>query len=98
MSCSTAGYAKLTEKSGVDIIPSGNWVQDLPAYRERLERRCWSRGRCDALICGGLTTAKKYLAMSESFGMPTEVMSWGNTLGTAANLHLMCSSTYSAQY
>lgn len=33
------------------------------------------------------------LAMSESFGMPTEVMSWGNTLGTAANLHLMCSST-----
>ena len=52
----------------MDIIPSGNWVQDLTTYRERLERRCWSRGRCDALICGGLTAAKKYLAMSESFG------------------------------
>jgi len=48
----------------------------------------------DGLLgAGGITPAKKYLAMSESFGMPTEVMSWGNTLGTAANLHLMCSST-----
>ena len=44
------------------------------------------------VICGGLTNAKKYLAVAESYSKQTEVMSWGNTLGSAANLHLMCSS------
>ena len=28
--------------------------------------------------------------------MNTEVMSWGNTLGSAANLHLMCSTSGSS--
>ena len=40
----------------------------------------------------------RYLAIAESFGMPTEVMSWGNTLGSAANLHLMCSTSGSSYF
>lgn len=57
----TRGYRRLCRESGVDIIPSGNWVRDLPAYRRCLEEECWDRGRCDILICGGLTPAKKYV-------------------------------------
>jgi hypothetical protein len=44
------GYARLAAAgTNVPIVPSGNWVQDLPAYRAALGRGCWDRGRCDVV-------------------------------------------------
>ena len=84
----------------IPIIPSGHWIQDLPAYAQVLRRECWSRARTDVTVCGGFTPARKYLALVETEGMKCEIMSWGNTLVSAANLHLMLglgTSTYFEQ-
>jgi len=83
------GYRKLTERSGVDIVPSGNWIQDLPAYEQALRTRCWTRARTDVTVCGGFTAALKYLALVKAAGMKCEIMSWGNTMISSANLNLM---------
>jgi L-alanine-DL-glutamate epimerase-like enolase superfamily enzyme len=94
------GYRKLTECSAVDIIPSGNWIQDLPAYEHAVQSRCWTRARTDVTVCGGLTPALKYLAVVKAAGMKCEIMSWGNTMVSSANLHLMLglgTSTYFEQ-
>ena len=94
------GYRKLTRRVDIAIVPSGHWIQDLPAYAQALRRECWSRARTDVTVCGGFTPARKYLALVEAEGMKCEIMSWGNTLVSAANLHLMLglgTSTYFEQ-
>lgn len=92
------GYRKLTARSDVPIIPSGNWIQDLPAYEHALQSHCWSRARTDVTVCGGFTPAKKYMALVEAAGMPCEVMSWGNTLISSANLNLMLGTGMSSYF
>ena len=92
------GYRKLASRVDIPILPSGNWIQDLPTYEHALRTGCWSRARTDVTVCGGFTPARKYLALVEAAGMKCEIMSWGNTLVSAANLHLMlglgCSTYY----
>jgi len=92
------GYQSLTNRTNVDILPSGNWIQDLPAYERALREKCWSRARTDVTVCGGLTPAKKYMALVETVGMKCEIMSWGNTLVSTANLHLMLGTGLSSYY
>ncbi|MDA1313730.1 MAG: mandelate racemase/muconate lactonizing enzyme family protein [Acidobacteria bacterium] len=82
------GYRALTSRVGVPILPSGNWIQDLPAFQHALETRCWSAARTDLTVCGGFTPARKYLSLTEAAGLRCEIMCWGNTLISAANLHL----------
>ena len=83
------GYRRLTRRANIPIVPSGNWVQDLPSFQEALRKEAWSRARTDVTVCSGLTQARKAMALVEAAGMKCEVMSWGNTLVSAANLHLM---------
>ena len=92
------GYQFLTSQGKVDIVPSGNWIQDLPAYERALREKCWSRARTDVTVCGGLTPARKYMSLVEAKGMKCEIMSWGNTLVSAANLHLMLGTGMSSYY
>lgn len=92
------GYRKLTERSPVDIVPSGNWIQDLPAFERALRSDCWTRARTDVTVCGGFTPAHKYLALCKAAGMKCEIMSWGNTLISSANLHLMLGLGTSSYY
>lgn len=92
------GYRRLTERVSIDIIPSGNWIQDLPAFQHALESGCWSRARTDVTVCGGFTPAQKYLALVKAAGMKCEVMSWGNTMISSANLHLMLGTGLSSYY
>jgi len=92
------GYRRLTRRVKVPIIPSGNWIQDLSAWGHALQAGCWSRARTDVTVCGGFTPAQKYMALVESAGMKCEVMSWGNTLVSSANLHLMLGSGLSSYY
>ncbi len=83
------GYRKLTRRVNIPILPSGNWIQDLPSFQEAIRREVWTSARTDVTVCGGLTPARKAMALVEAAGMNCEVMSWGNTLVSAANLHLM---------
>ena len=83
------GYQELTGRVGIPILPSGNWIQDLPSLQKGLQLRAWTSARTDVTVCGGLTPARKALALVEAAGTNCEVMSWGNTLVSAANLHLM---------
>ena len=92
------GYRRLTKRVGVPIVPSGNWIQDLPAYQHALESECWSVARTDVTVCGGFTAAKKYMSLVEAAGMKCEIMSWGNTLVSTANLHLMLGTGLSTYF
>ncbi|MGD9858358.1 MAG: mandelate racemase/muconate lactonizing enzyme family protein [Planctomycetaceae bacterium] len=92
------GYRKLTERVNIPIVPSGNWVQDLSAFQHALQTGCWSRARTDVTVCGGFTPAQKYLALVEASGMKCEIMSWGNTMVSSANLHLMLGTGMSTYY
>ncbi|MBC8351669.1 MAG: mandelate racemase/muconate lactonizing enzyme family protein [Planctomycetes bacterium] len=92
------GYRKLTRRVNVPIIPSGNWIQDLSAWGHALRTDCWSRARTDVTVCGGFTPAQKYMALVKAAGMKCEIMSWGNTLVSSANLHLMLGSGLSSYY
>ena len=92
------GYRKLTARVNVPIVPSGNWIQDLSAYGDALHSGCWSRARTDLTVCGGFTPAQKYLALVAGAGMKCEIMSWGNTLISAANLHLNLGCGLSSYY
>lgn len=83
------GYRQLTSQVNVPIVPSGNWIQDLPAFAEALRTKAWSRARTDVTVCGGFTPARKAMALVDAAEMKCEIMSWGNTLISAANLHLM---------
>ena len=92
------GYRKLTERVNVPIIPSGNWIQDLSAYEHALQTNCWTRARTDVTVCGGFTPARKYLSLVEAAGMKCEIMSWGNTMISSANLNLMLGCGLSTYY
>lgn len=83
------GYCELTRRVRVPILPSGNWVQDLPRFADGLQRQAWTAARTDATVCGGITTAQKVMAMAQAAGMQCEIMCWGFTLISTANLHLM---------
>ncbi len=83
------GYRELTRQVSIPILPSGNWIQDLPAFGEALRTRAWSVARTDVTMCGGFTGGRQAMQMAATEGMRCEIMSWGFTLVAAANLHLM---------
>lgn len=86
------GYRELTRQVDIPIIPSGNWIMDLPAFERALQSGAWSRARTDITCLGGLTPAREALAMCQAAGVKCEILGWGNTLISAANLHLMLSN------
>ena len=92
------GYRALTALEQVPIIPSGNWIQDLPAFEHALASNCWTDARTDVTVCGGFTPAQKYLQQVAAAGKRCEVMSWGNTLISTANLHLMLGTGLCSYY
>ncbi len=83
------GYRELTRRVRIPVLPSGNWIQDLPTLSDALGKRTWRVARTDVTVCGGITPARKAMAVIEAAGMNCELMSWGYTLVSAANLHLM---------
>ncbi len=83
------GYRELTSQVNIPILPSGNWLQDLPAFGEALRTKTWSVARTDVTMCGGFTGGRQAMQLVDQADMRCEVMSWGFTLVAAANLHLM---------
>lgn len=86
-----AGYRELTRRVNIQILPAGNWVLELPAVAEGIATKAWGAARIDAGTCGGLTPARKIMALAEAAGLQVEVQSWSYTLQQAANLALVCS-------
>lgn len=83
------GYRELNSRVGIPVLPSGNWIQDLPAFAAALHSGAWRVARTDSTACGGITPARKAMILAETAGTNCEVMCWGNTLISTANLHLM---------
>lgn len=83
------GYRELRAAVDIPILPAGNWVTDLSMLREYLSAGAWDVARADVATCGGITPARKIMALAESFDMSCELQCWGYTLSQAANLHLM---------
>lgn len=92
------GYRELTRTSKIPIIPSGNWIQDLPAFASALSTKAWTIARTDATIMGGITPARKAMVLAETAGMNCEIMCWGYALISAANLQLMLGFLNSTYY
>tara|TARA_B100001996_G_C18639907_1_gene585227 strand:+ start:386 stop:1522 length:1137 start_codon:yes stop_codon:yes gene_type:complete len=91
-------YKKLTSKVGIKIIPSGNWITDLNSFNEAIKNKVWTATRTDMAMMGGISFAKKAINLSESADMDCEIMSWGYTLPSVANLHLMLSTSNCTYY
>ena len=85
------GYRELTAASRLPIVPSGNWVRDLSLFEDCLATGAWSASRADVVILDGITPACRAMRASADAGMNCELMSWGYTLASAANLHVMLS-------
>ena len=91
-------YKKLKNSVGIKIIPSGNWVLDLERFSEAIDRKIWTASRTDMTMMGGITFCKKAIELSENANIDCEIMSWGYTLVSVANLHLMLSSNNCTYY
>jgi len=82
-------YAELRRAVDVDILCAGNTVVDLPDMADAIERGAWSRLRCDPCNVGGISAAIKAMELANSYGLKTELQSYGYPLSQAANLHVM---------
>jgi L-alanine-DL-glutamate epimerase-like enolase superfamily enzyme len=83
------GYAELRRQTAVPIIPGGNTVLDLAGVERGLTIGAWSAARVDVTIAGGITPARKIMALAEAHNTTCELQCWGYTLTQAANLHVM---------
>lgn len=82
-------YRELTSRVDIPVLPSGNWFQDLPSFAAAIQSGAWRVARTDVTACGGITPARKAMILAETAGMNCEIMCWGYTLVSTANLHLM---------
>ncbi len=92
------GYRALTRQAAIPVIPSGNWIQDLATFEQALRSRCWGAARTDVVMMGGLAPARQAMALAEAADTTCELMSWGYTLASAANLHLMLGAANCTYY
>jgi L-alanine-DL-glutamate epimerase-like enolase superfamily enzyme len=84
-----AGYAELRRHTAVPILPAGNTVLDLAGVARGLAIGAWSAARIDVTIAGGITPARKIMALAEAHNTTCELQCWGYTLTQAANLQVM---------
>ncbi len=91
-------YRSLTASTDIPIVPSGNWVRDLPLFQECLDTAVWSRSRADVVILDGITPAMEAMRMSARAGINCELMSWGYNLASAANLAVMLANENCTYY
>jgi L-alanine-DL-glutamate epimerase-like enolase superfamily enzyme len=83
------GYIELRRHTAVPIIPAGNTLLDLASVERGLAMGAWSAARVDVTIAGGITPARKIMALAEAHNTTCELQCWGYTLTQAANLHVM---------
>ena len=87
--CDLDGYRELTSRTSIPVLPSGNWFMDLMTFNEAIKTKAWRSARTDVHMMGGISQTQKAIALTEAAGINCELMSWGYSLNSAANLHLM---------
>jgi L-alanine-DL-glutamate epimerase-like enolase superfamily enzyme len=92
------GYRELTSRFTIPVLPSGNWFQDLMSFSAALHSKAWRTARTDITCCGGITNAHKAMVLAETAGMNCELMCWGYTLISTANLQLMLAAPNATYY
>lgn len=85
------GYSLLRERVGI-ALAGGEMNQDLHEFREWIAHRSLDILQPDAMLSGGILTAKKIAGMAEAHGLRVAPHTWTNGLGLAANLQVMGAS------
>lgn len=86
------GYRALREKTSIPLLPGGNHYLSVADIKNGVDAKAWTATRVDTTFCGGITEARKIVALTEASQMRIEFQSWGMTLTQAANLHMMLST------
>ena len=92
------GYRMLAQEVEMPVLPSGNWIMDLSTFEGAVKSGCWRSARTDALVLGGVTPLRKAVDITLEAGMNCEVMSWGYSLNSTANLHVMLTTENCTYY
>ncbi|MEE2659559.1 MAG: enolase C-terminal domain-like protein [Candidatus Latescibacterota bacterium] len=92
------GYRELTRSTTIPILPSGNWLMDLMTLNEGIRTKAWRSTRTDVHMMGGITQMQKAMTLTAAAGINCEIMSWGYTLNSAANLHVMLAHDHCTFY
>ncbi|MDA8103384.1 MAG: mandelate racemase/muconate lactonizing enzyme family protein [Nitrospiraceae bacterium] len=82
------GYVELRRRVAIPIVPHGLWLWNLYQFRSALELGAWDALRFDVTEMGGITQARKVMALAEAFGLTCEPQSWGYSMIQFPNLHM----------
>jgi len=82
-------YVELNKAIAIDVLPAGNTLVGVKNWTEGLQRRAWSRLRCDVTNGGGITTILEAIKLARSMNAPVELQSFGFQPTQHANLHVM---------
>ena len=83
------GFQTLAAALDIDIMNSGNVLNDIHVMKHAMEQRCWDRVRTDITNIGGFSGAADVMGLARAYRQPVELQCWGFTISQAANLHLM---------
>lgn len=92
------GYAWLRSRIEIPLVMSG-----IELFAPALQSHAVKLGACDRLrfdttLTGGVTVARKLIAIAEAAGLSTEIQSWGYAITQAANLHMMLTTASSTGF
>jgi len=92
------GYAWLRSAIEIPVVMSG-----IELFSPAMQAHAVNIGACDRLrfdttLTGGVTAARKLIAIAEAAGISTEIQSWGFSITQAANLHMMLSTASSTGF
>ncbi|GAA1010574.1 mandelate racemase [Acrocarpospora pleiomorpha] len=93
-----ASYFRLRERIKIPIVPHGLWLMDLQEIYHHVSRFPWDAVRFDASMSGGITQARKMVAIAEALGLPAEQQSWGYSLIQGAAIHVGLASPVSSYF
>ncbi|PKW16483.1 mandelate racemase/muconate lactonizing enzyme family protein [Saccharopolyspora spinosa] len=91
-------YRRLRERIDVPIVPHGLWLLDLQEFYTYAAQGPWDAVRFDATMSGGISQARKLVALADCLGLPAEQQSWGYSFIQAAALHIGLSNLSSSYF
>jgi L-alanine-DL-glutamate epimerase-like enolase superfamily enzyme len=91
-------YATLARHLDIAITTGELTANTFPEAASAIARGAWDIIRIDAGNSGGITGARKTVALAEAFGLRCELHSWGFVVNQLSNLHVMCASSNSRYF
>ncbi|HEY8018841.1 MAG TPA: enolase C-terminal domain-like protein [Actinomycetota bacterium] len=83
------GYRALRRRvPGVPVLAAGDALWDPRLVADVMRDPPWDAVRFDASFVGGITAARRLMAVAVDAGLDVELISYGHTVVQAANLHL----------